>query len=141
VRTKKYWRGNPLPGQYRANMKGQLAYYSNKLEFETDSWDLKTALEKGERIVVIDARSVESYRREHLPGAINLPHRTMTADSTRHLDKEILYVIYCDGVGCNASTKGALNMCRLGFHVRELIGGIEWWKRDGYQTESSSSAR
>lgn len=28
----------------------------------------------------------------------------------------------------------ALNMAKLGFNVKELIGGIEWWRRDGYQT-------
>ena len=23
----------------------------------------------------------------------------------------------------------------LGFEVRELMGGLDWWKRDGYATE------
>jgi hypothetical protein len=31
-------------------------------------------------------------------------------------------------------------MTMFGFRVRELIGGIEWWKRDGYKTESLSHA-
>jgi len=47
-------------------------------------------------------------------------------------------VTYCDGIGCNASTKGALNMARLGFKVRELIGGLDWWKRDGHPTERNA---
>jgi len=25
-------------------------------------------------------------------------------------------------------------MLKLGFRVKELIGGIDWWKRDGYPT-------
>jgi rhodanese-related sulfurtransferase len=120
------------------NMDNQIKHYSDKLEFETDSWDLKTALDKGEKIVVIDARSAQSYQNERIPGAVNMPHRTMTEESTRHLDRNALYVIYCDGIGCNASTKGALNMSRLGFRVKELIGGLNWWKRDGYKTESST---
>ncbi len=41
---------------------------------------------------------------------------------------------YCDGIGCNASTKTALKLLQLGFDVRELIGGLDWWKRDGYGT-------
>ena len=77
--------------------------------------------------------------REHIPGAISLPHRTMKEDTTKHLDQEYLYVTYCDGIGCNASTKGALKMARLGFTVKELIGGLDWWKRDGYPTEGSAS--
>jgi rhodanese-related sulfurtransferase len=92
-------------------------------------------LDKGEKIIVIDARSPQSYQKEHIPGAISLPHRTMTEESTRHLDHTALVVVYCDGIGCNASTKGSLNMSRLGFRVKELLGGLDWWKRDGYKTD------
>jgi rhodanese-related sulfurtransferase len=88
---------------------------------------------------VIDARSPEAYQKEHIPGAINIPHRTMTEASTSHLDKDVLVVTYCDGIGCNASTKGALNMVKLGFKVKELIGGLDWWKRDGHETEGSDA--
>jgi rhodanese-related sulfurtransferase len=27
-------------------------------------------------------------------------------------------------------------MTRLGFRVKELIGGLDWWKTDGYKTAS-----
>jgi hypothetical protein len=30
----------------------------------------------------------------------------MDEKSTRHLDKDFVYVIYCDGIGCNASIRG-----------------------------------
>ena len=114
---------------------GQIQHYCNKLEYETDAWDLKAALDKGESIVVVDARSPQSYSAEHIPGAVNIPHRTMSEESTRPLDRTALYVVYCDGIGCNASTKGALNLARLGFRVKELMGGLVWWKQDGYETE------
>ena len=42
-------------------MDEQLRYYDNKLSSEIDSWDLKVALEAGENIVVVDARSPEAY--------------------------------------------------------------------------------
>lgn len=113
----------------------QIQHYSDKLEFETDAWDLSEALKQGGKVMVIDARSPQSFQKEHIPGAISLPHRTMTEASTRHLDRAALYVVYCDGIGCNASTKGALNLAKLGFRVKELMGGLDWWKRDGYQTE------
>ena len=29
-------------------------------------------------------------------------------------------------------------MTKLGFKVKELIGGIEWWKFDGYATEGTA---
>jgi len=96
-------------------MHDQLLFYQQKLQFEIDSWDLSLALSRGVEIIVIDARSAEAYH------------------------KEVLVVTYCDGIGCNASTKGALNMVNLGFKVKELIGGLDWWKRDGYETEGSGS--
>jgi rhodanese-related sulfurtransferase len=110
-------------------------HYRSKLEFETDAWDLHEMLRAQERVVVIDARSEASYAQEHILGAVSFPHRRMNADSTRELDRDVLYVTYCDGIGCNASTKGALKLAELGFQVKELIGGIEWWKRDGYATQ------
>lgn len=68
------------------------------------------------------ARSSQAFVQEHIPGAINIPHRDMSPETTRHLDKQALVVAYCDGIGCNASTKGALNMTQVGFRVKELIG-------------------
>lgn len=122
-------------------MNNQISYYQNKLNYETDSWDLNEALKSGKNVVVIDARSQAAYQKEHIPGAINIPHRNMTKETIIHLDKHALIVTYCDGIGCNASTKGALNMTKFGFKVKELMGGLDWWKRDGYKIESGESAK
>jgi rhodanese-related sulfurtransferase len=122
-------------------MDRQIKHYSDKLAFETDAWDLRAALDRGEKIIVVDARSAQNYQKQHIPGAINLPHRTMTKEATGHLDRAALYVVYCDGIGCNASTHGALNLARLGFQVKELLGGLDWWKREGYKTEGSAAKR
>jgi rhodanese-related sulfurtransferase len=115
----------------------QIRHYESKLAFEIDSWDLKSAIEAGENVVVIDARSLDAFARERIPNAISIPHRTMSGATTGNLDRTALFVTYCDGIGCNASTKGALNMAKLGFRVKELIGGLDWWKRDGYPTEGT----
>ena len=114
-----------------------IEHFRNKLSFETDPSDLFHAMEGGQQVFVVDARKESAYEQEHIPGSINIPHRKMNHETTSRLDKSVLYVIYCDGIGCNASTKGALNMTRLGFKVQELIGGLEWWKRDGYATDGS----
>lgn len=120
-------------------MEEQLKHYADKLAFEIDSWDLKVALERGENFTVIDARSAEAYVSEHIPGAINIPHRTMSTETTTAVDRTSTVVTYCDGIGCNASTKGAFNMAKLGFTVKELIGGLDWWKRDGHPTEGGAA--
>jgi rhodanese-related sulfurtransferase len=112
-------------------------HFRNKLAHETDAWDLRELLREGADVMVIDARSETAFTQEHIPGAVSFPHRLMDRDTTANLDRKSLYVTYCDGIGCNASTKGALKLAELGFRVKELIGGIEWWKRDGYPTESA----
>jgi rhodanese-related sulfurtransferase len=117
----------------------QLKHYENKLAFEMDPSDLFDALNNNEKVVPLDARKPFGFDAEHIPTAINIPHREMNEESTNHLDKDVLYVTYCDGIGCNASTKGALNMLKLGFKVKELMGGIQWWKIDGYATEGTKS--
>lgn len=121
-------------------MNKQIEFYLNKLEFEIDPSDLFHALENGDSMVPLDTRQPFGFEKEHIPNAINIPHREMNENSTSHLDKSKTYVCYCDGIGCNASTKGALNMTKLGFKVKELIGGIEWWKCDGYATVGSEKS-
>ena len=118
-------------------MEKQLKHYQDKLAYEMDPSDLFHAIEHKEAVVVIDTRQAFGYEKERIPGAVNIPHRTMNEASTNYLDKSKLYVCYCDGIGCNASTKGALNMTKLGFKVKELIGGLEWWIKDGYATEGN----
>ena len=120
-------------------MDDQLRYYKAKLEYEIDPWDLNEALGRGDKVLLVDTRSTDAYERSHIPGAVNIPYRTMTAATTAHLDKAALIVTYCDGIRCNGSTKGALNMVQLGFRVKELIGGLDCWRYDGYPVDGAET--
>ena len=124
--------GAPEPGETAALM-------ADKLRFHTDSWDLPVDLKAGlPGIVVIDARGREAYAAGHIPGAVSLPHQEMGTEATETLDRGAVYVVYCDGIGCNASTKGAYKLARLGFRTKELLGGLDWWRRDGHPVVASS---
>jgi len=126
--------GVPDPAETAAAM-------ADKLRFHTDSWYLSLDINAGsDAIVVIDARSREAYAAGHIPGAISLPHREMTIEATARLDAAKVYVVYCDGIGCNASTKGAYQLARLGFRAKELLGGLDWWRRDGHPVATSVEA-
>ena len=120
-------------------MNEQVKHYQNKLTFEMDPSDLFDAMSKNENVIPLDARKQFGFEAEHIPNSINIPHREMNEETTKHLNKDAVYVTYCDGIGCNASTKGALNMTKLGFKVKELTGGIEWWKFDGYATDGTKA--
>ena len=122
-------------------MNAQIDHYQNKLAYEIDAADLADMFDNktaATAVIVVDARSAEAYHHEHIPGAISFPHRTMIAETVKTLNREAVYVAYCDGIGCNASTKGALKLALLGFQVKELMGGLDWWKRDGYSTAGTN---
>lgn len=115
-------------------MEQQIRHYESKLAFEIDSWDVYEAQMAGRAVTVLDVRPTASFEKEHIAGAISFPHRQLVEENVVHLAKDVEYVTYCDGIGCNASTAGALKMARLGFRVKELIGGLAWWKEHGYPT-------
>lgn len=121
-------------------MNEQLKHYQDKLNYEMDPSDLYDSLNQNEKIIVVDTRKDFAYEMERIPKAINVPHREMNEERLKDFERSVVYVCYCDGIGCNASTKGSLNLAKLGFKVKELIGGLEWWKKDGYATEGSKAA-
>jgi rhodanese-related sulfurtransferase len=49
-------------------------------------------------------------------------------------------VTYCWGPGCNSSTKAALKLASLGFKVKEMIGGLEYWRHEGLPIEGTLGA-
>lgn len=113
-------------------------HFAAKLTVETDAWDVKTDLERERSdFIVIDTRSREDYEARHIAGAINLPRRAMNAQTTKDLPKDKVMVTYCWHPGCNASTRGALRLAALGFRVKELVGGLEYWIREGGQLEGT----
>jgi rhodanese-related sulfurtransferase len=85
-------------------------------------------------LVIVDARYRETFDLEHLPGAINLPWREIDESTTAHLSRAAEYVVYCWNASCHASTKTADRLESLGFKVKELHGGLQVWKRQGYPT-------
>src|SRR3990170_6796094 len=75
-----------------------LAHFRSLLEFETDCWDLHTALAAGHPgFVVLDVRSPEAFAAGHLPGAASLPHRRITEHNLAAHPASVLFVVYCSG--------------------------------------------
>ncbi len=113
-------------------------HFLSKLSIETDPADVRLDLQRGQdSFLLIDARSVQDFEECHIPGAINMPYRKITAESIAHLPKEKLLVVYCWSPGCNSATKAALRLSALGFQVKEMLGGIEYWRREGGPVEGT----
>lgn len=111
------------------------AYFATRLRFETDPSDVYTAQKNGETFTLVDVRSAEAWRQGHIPGAIHMPYAEMPARALSELDPTLPVIVYCWSPGCNAGHKGALALSTLGFNVREMLGGFEYWARSGQPIE------
>ena len=116
------------------------AYFAAKLEFETDPSDTHAALARGEDLVVVDVRSAAAWRQGRVRGAVHLPGGDVTGRGGEALDRDRPVVVYCWGPGCNGATKAALALAELGFSVREMIGGFEYWAREGLPVDTDGGA-
>jgi rhodanese-related sulfurtransferase len=115
-----------------------LEHFARRLEVETDVADVAAAMEAGEAdFVLLDARSREAYAAGHLPGAISLHHSEITTETVARLPDGPV-VAYCWGPSCNGACKAALRLAELGRPVREMLGGFEYWAREGHPVETSS---
>ncbi len=117
------------------------AYFGAELAFEVDPDDLVRDLEAGhtDGYVIVETRAPEAFAQARIPGAVNLPYRDLTTESTKHLDRDVVYVCYCESTHCNAATKGALKLAQLGFRVKRLSGGITSWIAAGYPVEGTAA--
>jgi rhodanese-related sulfurtransferase len=120
-----------------ANPEAANAFFSAKLSYETDPSDVYADMKHDlVDFVLADVRSPEAYEKSHAQGAINLYHPKITADFMSTFSKDKLIVVYCWGPGCNGATKAAAKLSTLGFQVKEMIGGIEYWEdRERYPVE------
>jgi rhodanese-related sulfurtransferase len=113
-------------------------HFRSKLSFETDPSDVYHDItNKISGILVLDARTPETYAQGHVPGSINMPHRVIDSSSTASLPRDKVIVTYCDGIFCNASTKAAAKLTALGFKVKEMLDGMEGWRKEGYPVEET----
>ncbi|AKK01236.1 MULTISPECIES: rhodanese-like domain-containing protein [Pseudomonas] len=111
-----------------------LEHFRRRLSFETDCSDVHASQQAGELdFVLVDVRGPSAYERGHVPGAINLPTRTLTAQALAAYPKATLFVVYCAGPHCNGANKAAVRLATLGYPVKEMIGGVMGWLDEGFR--------
>jgi rhodanese-related sulfurtransferase len=112
------------------------AYFAARLAHETDASDVYAAQRAGEDFVLVDVRNTDAWRQGRIRGAIHMPHAEIAERAPRELDPAVPVVVYCWSPGCNGGVRGALEFARLGYSVKEMIGGYEYWAREGQPTEN-----
>ncbi|WP_029261587.1 MULTISPECIES: rhodanese-like domain-containing protein [unclassified Microbacterium] len=112
-------------------------FYTAKLAYETDASDVHAAQKAGENIVIVDVRSDEAWAQGRVAGAVHMHYSEIENRAPVEIPADADVVVYCWSPGCNAGAKGALEFARLGYRVREMIGGFEYWVREGYPVEDA----
>ncbi len=115
------------------------AHFAARLALETDCADVHAALATGNPgFVLVDVRGPGAFARGHVPGAVNIPHRELSAERLGAYAPDSLFVVYCAGPHCNGGDRGALRFSELGRPVKLMIGGITGWQDEGFALESEA---
>ncbi|WP_328559247.1 rhodanese-like domain-containing protein [Streptomyces coelicoflavus] len=114
------------------------AYFRASLAFHTDVSDVAAVLAAGSDpgFVLVDCRSTESWDQGHVPGAVHLPTALVAERAGQLLDPAVPVVTYCWGPACNGAARAALALAELGYRVKEMLGGFEYWVREGFEFET-----
>ncbi|MBT2468163.1 rhodanese-like domain-containing protein [Streptomyces sp. ISL-66] len=114
------------------------AHYAARLAFEADVSDVRADLLAGvPGVVVVDSRSDAAWAQGHIPNAVHIPTARIAELAPQLIDPSMAVVTYCWGPGCNGATRAALAFARLGYQVKEMIGGFEYWVREGFAFETA----
>ncbi|WCN82669.1 rhodanese-like domain-containing protein [Micromonospora sp. LH3U1] len=108
------------------------AHFLSRLSVETDVSDVHADLSaRTPGLVVVDSRGAAAWTQGHLPGAVHLPTAEIATRAAELIPSGSAVVTYCWGPGCNGATRAALEFARLGHPVKEMLGGFEYWVREG----------
>lgn len=113
----------------------RLAYVDARLDYEIDAVAAHDAVAASEAVLV-DTRRLESWQHGHIAGALHLP-KTEVASGLETLPRDRTLIVYGWGPGCNGATSTARVLLAAGLDVRELLGGYEYWVRNGFEVESA----
>lgn len=95
--------------------------------------ELKTLLDSGVEMTVVDARNPEEYQEVHIKGAINIPVK-MFAEHQHKLpqDKSAKIIFYCNGIKCGKSKKAAKKAIHSGYtDIAVYAEGMPVWEEKG----------
>ncbi len=114
-----------------AEREAAIEHFAAKLRYETDPTDVAAALAAGDPFVLVDTRGHASWHQGRVPAAVHIPRAEIAARAVAEIPPGTPVVVYCWGPACNGATRSAIEFLKLGYAVREMIGGFEYWAREG----------
>ena len=98
--------------------------------------ELKTMMDNGTPVTIIDAQPKAVYKEGHIKGALSLPWKSeIPLEDVWNLPKDKPIVTYCDcGPGEADSADVASQLLQFGFENVRVLGdpSIKGWKKAGY---------
>jgi len=94
--------------------------------------DVKSRMDRGEKLNVVDVREESEYAAGHIPGAVHLSKGVIERDvEARFPEKSAELILYCGG-GFR-SALAADNLQKMGYtNVISMDGGMKGWRQGGY---------
>ncbi len=89
---------------------------------------------KSKNIVLLDVRPESEFKKGHIPQAINIPVKELSA-SFKQLPKNKEYIAYCRGPFCVFADEAVNMLSKKGFKARRLVEGFPDWKSRGLKVE------
>lgn len=107
---------------------------------EIKTAELKSLIESGAPVTLIDSRPADRHAQGHLPGALSLPEAVLKEKGAAALpsDKARTLIFYCTDPGCTQSTNSAALARAAGYaSVRVYLEGIAAWDKAGLPLHAS----
>ena len=100
--------------------------------------DLKKAI-ADKKVTIIDVMGSASYKKGHVPTAIDFAAAKAGFAKSLPADKNALIVAYCGGPTCKAYQSAANAAEKLGYkNIKHMSAGISGWLQAGEKTEKSN---
>lgn len=90
---------------------------------------------KSKNVVVLDVRPASEFKNGHIPGAINITVKELSA-KLKKLPKNKEYVAYCRGPFCVFADDAVNILVKKGFKAKRLVEGFPDWKMKGLPFET-----
>ncbi len=138
-----YWASLDLPTEWGVNVPSK--DFGEKMEVvhhvpEIDAADLHERIERGDKLVILDTRTPEEYRRFCIPGGRSVPGGELAlriTDITADLDPDTTVIVNC--AGRTRSIIGTRVLQRMGRqNIFGLKNGTSGWVLAGYELESGA---
>ncbi len=137
------WASRDYPTEWGLNVPSK--DFGEKVEVvhrvpEIDAAELHRRIQQGDKLVILDTRTPEEYRRFCIPGGRSVPGGELAlriTDITTYLDPDTTVIVNC--AGRTRSIIGARILQRMGHaNVFGLKNGTSGWTLAGYELEAGA---